>query len=923
MLGIHPKRMIIRSYRLTSILLLMIQLTTAAFNPDTADYNAYGIKMAMTDHFLVLANNHPSTPNFFVQHSPFYQVNTSRQCHIDYPNSTASIFVYTVAVGKHQSQTQKHFFFAGEGMGDTTRIFVGLANYNESLSSSPTNSCDINRYSYVVRYLPYTEHQEHYILAARKDGKRVYGFTNRFLFMFDSENPSIIDTWDGNLTWPNSSFLPYAVDVADGFAVIAGFVRNSPSHRVHYRPVIYLMNLNTSTGRPEVVNINQPEPTPGTWQDLLTNSDANIYSAKYDMSVAINDTGSVLVGMQFINRVFLFSVNIKNPVSLEFVSRHTNGRSIGNGKSITWLEDGMVAVMINTYSLSYQWSVSQLLLYDIKSDGYYNSTSIPVSVYPNSHQIIPEGYSAVFLHVISSPSTTLVLLNSAGQLLIFSPTEAGYYAQIDAETANPVTTVSQSCVAGSYKNKRGIHDCSLCPTGTKNPGNETTRCVACSSSSYCSLGAVADVPQSFLKTTSQVIPYPESPEATTFDEVLLQNMFSIGTGRCLLISPLFWSLIVAGVVLVIVSFIEVLNIFRVHRRSKTAKNLIKRTLRHSDFIGEGEYWVGGLASISVIVVVVFAFSFSGSYIRQYPIETATDSYFACDPKLRNAKFDTNALSLAIPFSKEEQQMADMLNSQKFTLYIDLINTVVNCDAISIQGLIGTAWITVRWESCNNTNAILTLSIPLAFQFISIEVSIDSSITIGALRTSIYGPERSMQHYTLHQLQFYRSFSKAGEILARTLPISIALTKVFNETKSLDVGESDFSGIFIPTFSFDSNSLFVSRDQYVRSSLAKTTLSVTISETPYYVKNVQQPIARLSEVIFRDILFAIVCVEIFGFFYLFFKLVFKPLYHLIRRKSWSKICKHPKEDKPIDLNATAVTTLSANDENDNDIISFSF
>jgi hypothetical protein len=56
-------------------------------------------------------------------------------------------------------------------------------------------------------------------------------------------------------------------------------------------------------------------------------------------------------------------------------------------------------------------------------------------------------------------------------------------------------------------------------------------------------------------------------------------------------------------------------------------------------------------------------------------------------------------------------------------------------------------------------------------------------------------------------------------------------------------ESDFGGIYIPTFSVDLNSLFLTQDQYVRSTSTVATLIVALSETPYYVKNLQQPIAK--------------------------------------------------------------------------------
>ena len=40
-----------------------------------------------------------------------------------------------------------------------------------------------------------------------------------------------------------------------------------------------------------------------TWQDLLTNCDANLSSDQYDVLVDINENGNLLVRMQFLNIV--------------------------------------------------------------------------------------------------------------------------------------------------------------------------------------------------------------------------------------------------------------------------------------------------------------------------------------------------------------------------------------------------------------------------------------------------------------------------------------------------------------------------------------------------------------------------------------------------------------------------------------------
>jgi hypothetical protein len=440
-------------------------------------------------------------------------------------------------------------------------------------------------------------------------------------------------------------------------------------------------------------------------------------------------------------------------------------------------------------------------------------------------------------------------------------------------------------MAGSYKNQTGVHDCVLCATGTKNPGDSSTQCVPCSNGSFCPLGSVADINQSALETIFQVIPYPSSPESVVFDEILLGNMFSIGPGRCILISPLFWALVVASIVILVIIIMEVMRLFVTHPKSQKIRKVLQAIFRHTDLIGEGEYWISGLISFSVLVLICFAIAFSTEYLKQYPIETSSPSYFACDTSMRNAQFETNVQSLAIPSIDTEQEMFDFLNNQEFTLNLDFINTLVNCDSASIAAQFGLTWETIRWLDCNNVNYTLTLSIPLPYQRISVQVFLADPNTMGAIRIGLSGPGQHDGSFTLKELAFYQPYSKVGYMLSRTLPVAIALTKVINETKPMVGEQSEFSGIYIPTFTIDMNSLFISNDQYVVSALTMTTLTIVITETPYYIKNLQEPIARQSEVIFRDLLFTVVCLEIFGLVFITYKLVFKPLYYKIVRNKF--------------------------------------
>jgi hypothetical protein len=78
-------------------------------------------------------------------------------------------------------------------------------------------------------------------------------------------------------------------------------------------------------------------------------------------------------------------------------------------------------------------------------------------------------------------------------------------------------------------------------------------------------------------------------------------------------------------------------------------------------------------------------------------------------------------------------------------------------------------------------------------------------------------------------------------------------------------------------------MFLTPNNYITSAnLTSITLSIVISETSYYIQNVQSPIARLSEVVFRTLLFSILCLELSALVFLIVKLLIIPLYNKIRR-----------------------------------------
>ena len=76
-------------------------------------------------------------------------------------------------------------------------------------------------------------------------------------------------------------------------------------------------------------------------------------------------------------------------------------------------------------------------------------------------------------------------------------------------------------------------------------------------------------------------------------------------------------------------------------------------------------------------------------------------------------------------------------------------------------------------------------------------------------------------------------------------------------------------------------MFITADSYALSAnLTSTTLTIAISETSYYIKNIQSPIAKQPELIFRTLLFSFLCLEICTMLFIICKLFLIPAYHTI-------------------------------------------
>ena len=76
--------------------------------------------------------------------------------------------------------------------------------------------------------------------------------------------------------------------------------------------------------------------------------------------------------------------------------------------------------------------------------------------------------------------------------------------------------------------------------------------------------------------------------------------------------------------------------------------------------------------------------------------------------------------------------------------------------------------TLRWLDCNNVNSILTLTIVLPFQYISVKVYLDDTKTMGAIRMGVTGVSGKNGSYTLKELAFHTAYSKNSYILSKNI-----------------------------------------------------------------------------------------------------------------------------------------------------------
>ncbi len=166
----------------------------------------------------------------------------------------------------------------------------------------------------------------------------------------------------------------------------------------------------------------------------------------------------------------------------------------------------------------------------------------------------------------------------------------------------------------------------------------------------------------------------------------------------------------------------------------------------------------------------------------------------------------------------------------------------------------------------------------------------------------------MIRYTLLELNFASTFvaDSLDQVLAPLTFFDLQLTQIINRTAPLNTNNlATYSGIWSSSFNVNTNEQFSTETRYTFFQRTYTNVTVTIEESLFYVSNEQRPIARQTEIIFHNLLFTIVVLELFGLFFLLIKLLVIPLFHSMLERLQRLSKKNQVEITKEDLNKVVV------------------
>ncbi|CAF1251216.1 unnamed protein product [Adineta ricciae] len=813
--------------------------------------NFYDTKLAANDFLLVFHTLYTGITNDSVRY----------QCHafgnetfeVDFPFKSIQSF----SIGREQNQTQLYF------------VISGAVNESMFYMSKITAQCHKNRNTKVS--LPQTvffktQNMSRAIVSVDPQGHFAIGVTDTSVFYY---NLVTLEHFTLNVTWPDSkTFLPLAVDISHDFIYIAGntgmklFPEDDDGAMRSGVANIYVLSI---TNRHTIQFYDR-------WE-------SNVYfiNSAMKLSLRVNlKNEQVLFGMPTINTVHLLLTN-KTSNHLVYLTSKTTTKGVrvgGYGWIVEWCDNYEKAIIVNVeyYGNSIKSGGSYFEYYDMNNNHYINNSTMPFSIFPNSDQE-NSGFSSSPVALLAATASALYVMNVKEDILVIPPSKPGYFSVNHAAMAHPANPYSiytlipniALCPPGTYKNDTGPWSCRQCQMNSSQQ-NVSHKCSQCNDESYCPLEHA--IYPTELYDTEQYTGYPETPEIDVFADILLRNMFRI---NCLRTSPFLYTMIA---LIIAITIAIIIGSLKFSKRTVVQQTNITRALQYLDLIEQGSLWFGGLVSIVLMVLLGLAVLFSYSFYYQYPItnEHEFDDNACLSNHHLNAKFETN-LQFLKQNPRELGEIFHLLDSQDFTLNIEVISKAFHCGRLLIQSAYPV--------SCYTRGFISYASTKLFSHQTPTIIQLRGRLPIDAIRIGLTAPEIRQMNNHVQTLNVSKVFNDTSRIVGstRAFPLDLHLTKIINITEGLtNADQTMYSGLWFLTFSSEPTRLYVADDPDSVSS--RDAIELKLAETSFFIKNRQKPIARNSEIIFSTILFVCMCLDLLCMIFLLIKLWLKPILKLL-------------------------------------------
>lgn len=558
------------------------------------DFETLGPIIAANDKLIVSVQDRTAITFSAVYN---YLSSSPQYCTLSYPvaNNT-ELYVTMIAMAKTVLSNNRFVFVVHSILDQKTYMYIA------SITFSPCNLTIIrSTYMFNTTYPPYS------VLQVNSIGTLVIYLddTNAFVQELTSY------TWSPWAPFIRSSsiyfLIPAALELEDTWGVLAFFYRQNVASS-KYRPAIYYMNITNCFASPNATCFTFPNSYTtltyeASWQaQVAPPNDAlnNNYYALYSMALSINGNNRLLIGAQFMNTVFQYTIS---STYFSSVNRRCPGTIVttGFGKAVGWLDNTTIAVLANNFTIDYiQWRSSKIEVYPIVSSSGFSNTISPYASYPNNRQQIWSGLDGRLINMLAvSGSGCLIYMDYYSKVHVIRPSEASFYVNTEDGLTSTNNTIAIApnirCSSGTIKDiaaygKDIFRYCFLCPEGTFYAGNSsslTTVCTVCNTTMYfCPWGAVTALPLSVLNIYSQAQVYPQSPESDSFEDILLVNMFSTDfSSNCLINTPLLYAMIIMGAGC---AFLLFMGILKLTKKCRKPRRMMKKIFKQTDLIGEGE-----------------------------------------------------------------------------------------------------------------------------------------------------------------------------------------------------------------------------------------------------------------------------------------------------------------------------------------------